>query len=283
MRVRLDLGYDGSDFAGWARQPGQRTVQDLVERALGTALRLEAIPRLTVAGRTDAGVHARGQVAHLDVPDDAWERLTGGAGSRPEGVLVARLAGLLPPDIRVRRALVVPDEFDARFSALWRRYIYRVGDADWGVDPLRRHEALWVPGRLDLTAMNVAAAPLLGEHDFAAYCRRRARASTVRILHQLSWSRQPEGTAAATVVADAFCHSMVRALVGALLAVGAGRQPPAFPSEVLAGRARDPRVHVVGPSGLTLEEVGYPPDDELALRAEATRRRRAPAGMDGAA
>jgi tRNA pseudouridine38-40 synthase len=239
-------------------------VQDVVAAALGRVLRLPEPPGLTVAGRTDAGVHARGQVVHADVPADAWAA----AGRNA----VARLAAVLPADVRVHAAGPAPDGFDARFSALWRRYSYRVCDEASRADPLRRHETLWSFRPLDLAAMNEAAGFLAGEHDFAAFCRRRPGATTVRTLRVLDWRRDGDGLAVATVIADAFCHNMVRALVGALLAVGEGRRPPGWPAEVLAAGARDPAVRVVAPHALCLEEVGYPPPAELAARAAQTRR-----------
>jgi len=264
VRLRIDLSYDGSAFSGWAAQPGRRTVEDVTAAALGRVLRLSSPPRLTVAGRTDAGVHARGQVVHLDVPAAAWSDTADRAASR--------LAAVLPADVRVRAMGAAPAGFDARFSALWRRYAYRVCDDETAADPLRRHETLWYFRRLDLAAMNQAAACCLGEHDFAAFCRRREGATTVRTLRTLAWRRGDRGTAIATVVADAFCHNMVRSLVGALLAVGEGRRPPDWPAAVLAAAVRDPAVRVVPPHGLCLEEVGYPPAEELAARATATRR-----------
>jgi len=234
-------------------------------------LRLPSPPGLTVAGRTDAGVHARGQVVHADVPAAAWRAAAGGG----KGTVV-RLAGVLPPDVRVHAAGPAPEGFDARFSALWRRYSYRACDDPACADPLRRHETLWSFRRLDLAAMNDAAFSCLGEHDFAAFCRRRPGASTIRTLRSLAWHRDDEGIAVATVVADAFCHNMVRSLVGALLAVGEGRRPASWPAAVLGARVRDPAVRVVAPHGLCLEEVGYPPAGELAARAADTRRPRTP-------
>jgi tRNA pseudouridine38-40 synthase len=265
-RLRLDLSYDGSGFHGWSRQPGLRTVQQVLEAALGRALALPGEPGLTVAGRTDAGVHARGQVAHVDVPSSSWAAAAPRAGRR--------LAGLLPPDVRVRAIDPAPGGFDARFSALWRRYSYRVCDDPAAADPLRRHDTLWYPRHVDVARMNDAARACLGEHDFAAFCRRREGASTVRELLSLEWARNAPGLAVATVAADAFCHNMVRALVGALLTVGDGRRPPGWLAEVLAGRTRDPAATVVAPHGLCLEEVRYPPDAGLAARAELTRRLR---------
>jgi tRNA pseudouridine38-40 synthase len=312
VRLRIDLAYDGSGFSGWAAQPGRRTVEDIVAAALGRVLRLPGPPGLTVAGRTDAGVHARGQVVRADVPATAWPAATGGqasraatggqasraatggqasraatggqvspaaAGGRASPAVadrgagpLARLNAVLPADVRVHAVAPAPDGFDARFSALWRRYSYRVCDEQARADPLRRHETLWSFRRLDLAAMNEAAATLLGEHDFAAFCRRRPGATTVRTLRVLDWRRDDDGRAVATVVADAFCHNMVRALVGALLAVGEGRRPPGWPAQVLAAAVRDPAVRVVAPHGLCLEEVGYPGPAELAARAAETRR-----------
>jgi tRNA pseudouridine38-40 synthase len=274
-RLRLDLAYDGSGFSGWARQPGRRTVQEVVEIALGRLLRLDAPPTLTVAGRTDAGVHARGQVTHVDVPMASWTLVASTA--------MRGLAGLLPPDVRVRGVTVAPPGFDARFSALWRRYSYRICDDPAAADPLRRADTLWHRRVLDTARMNEASLACLGEHDFAAYCRRRAGASTVRRLIRLDWARQ-DGIVVAGVMADAFCHNMVRALVGALLAVGDGRAGVTWPGAVLAAGIRDPAVHVAAPHGLCLEEVRYPEDAQLAQRAGVTRRPRPSAtGATGAA
>ncbi len=231
--------------------------------ALERVLRLPVPPKLTVAGRTDAGVHARGQVIHTDVPAAAW--------SLPADRAISRLAGVLPADVRVHAASPAPAGFDARFSALWRRYAYRVCDDEAAADPLRRHETLWYFRRLDLAAMNEAARGCLGEHDFAAFCRRREGATTIRALRALDWCRDERGIAIATVVADAFCHNMVRSLVGALLAVGEGRRLPEWPAAVLAAAVRDPAVRVVPAHGLCLEEVGYPPSTDLAARAAVTR------------
>ena len=264
VRIRIDLSYDGAGFSGWAAQPGRRTVEGVLAETLGHVLRLPAAPRLTVAGRTDTGVHARGQVAHADLPDAVWAAHADTARRR--------LARALPPDIRVRAIGPAPDGFDARFSALWRRYSYRVCDDPAAADPLRRHETLWHPRGLDLAAMNAAAGTLTGEHDFAAFCRRKEGATTVRALRRLDWQRDDDGVAVACVVADAFCHNMVRALVGALLAVGEGSRPPSWPSAVLAAAVRDPAVRVVPPHGLCLEEVRYPAAGQLAARATLTRR-----------
>lgn len=264
VRLRLDISYDGSDFAGWARQPGQRTVQGAIEDALARLMRLDPAPLLTVAGRTDAGVHARGQVAHVVVPVAAYSAIN--------GTMPRRLAGLLPPDVRVWRVSVAPDGFDARFSALSRRYEYRVCDDPVGVDPLRRHDVVWHPRPLNLDRMNAAAALLVGEFDFAAFCRKREGATTIRRLLRYEWEREAPRLAVATVEADAFCHSMVRALVGALLVVGDGRRDVDWPAKVLEARVRDSAVNVAPAHGLSLEEIRYPDDEDLAQRAQETRR-----------
>lgn len=280
MRLRLDLAYDGTDFHGWASQPGLRTVQGTLEAALAQVLRVPEAP-LTVAGRTDTGVHARGQVAHLDLGPDALTAATGRDTRPPTQALLRRLNGVLPGDLRIHRVEEAPAGFDARFSAVWRRYAYRIADAPELVDPLRRQWVLAWRRPLDLAAMNEAAEALLGEHDFAAFCKRREGATTIRTLQNLRWSRDARGLAVGTVRADAFCHNMVRALVGAMIAVGERRREPAWVGEVLRGGVRDPAVTVVHAHGLTLEEVGYPDDDGgLAERAAAARRLRTLPGQE---
>jgi tRNA pseudouridine38-40 synthase len=259
VRLRLDVAYDGSGFAGWAAQPGHRTVQGDLERALRRVLRVETAS-LTCAGRTDAGVHARGQVCHVDLPQ------------APDLVeLRRRLASALPADVRVWNVSLAPAGFDARFSALWRRYVYRSIDDPAGADPIERHHVLAWRQQLDVDAMNAAAEQLLGEHDFAAFCRRREGATTIRKLLRMESGRTADGLIKTTVVADAFCHSMVRALMGALMAVGEGRLAPAEPAAILAAGVRDPRITVLPAHGLTLEQVGYPPPERLAERAEQAR------------
>lgn len=236
-------------------------MQGVLEDVLGRLYRRPV--DLTCAGRTDAGVHARGQVAHLDAPESSVDR--------------ARINRALPSDIRVLALSPAPDGFDARFSAIWRRYTYRIDDRDSGPAPLARHTTLPWARPLDLGRMNEAARGLLGEHDFAAFCKQREYASTVRELMELSWTRD-DGVAVMAVQADAFCHSMVRSLVGALLPVGDGRQSTTWPAEVLAGRRRSSGVTVMPPYPLVLEGVGYPPDGELLDRQARTRTRRNRAG-----
>jgi tRNA pseudouridine38-40 synthase len=271
MRLRIDLAYDGGRFHGWAKQPGLRTVQGEMEHAVDTVLRTTRTS-LTVAGRTDTGVHARHQVAHLDL-DEAL-LVSGRRGTPPLDAFLRRMNGILDTDVRLHRITEAAPGFDARFSAIWRRYAYRIADRDGAVDPLARGHILAWQRPLDLDAMNEAAELMLGRHDFASFCRRRAGATTVRTLLDLHWARQPDGLAVATVRADAFCHNMVRALVGCLMAVGEARRTPAWAAEVLSSGRKDPAVIVAHAHGLTLEEVAYPPDDELAARAQSSRQKR---------
>lgn len=262
-RFRLDVAYDGTDFSGWAAQPGRRTVAGVLTDVLARVLRTPVL--LTVAGRTDAGVHATGQVASTDLPadlDTTWA--------------LRRLNRLLPADLRVRAVTPVPPEFDARFSALRRHYRYRVATAPWGAEPLRARDTLAWPYPLDLVAVATASAALLGEHDFAAFCRRRDGATTVRALQRLDWTAGPGGVVEVAVSADAFCHSMVRSLVGALLDVGRGRRAVDWPAGLLGRDARASDVAVAPAHGLTLVGVDYPPDAELAARAAVTRQLRVP-------
>lgn len=289
VRLRLDLAYDGTGYAGWARQPGLRTVQGVLEDGLATVLRSaprgDVPPRVTVAGRTDAGVHARGQVAHVDVVADALAAARGRSDRADVEALTTRLAGVLPSDLVVRAVTRAPTGFDARFSALRRRYAYRVCDEPAARDPLRRTAVLWHRRPLDVAAMDAAARALVGRHDFAAYCKPRPDATTIRTLEEFAWSRPADGADAGLVVAhvqaDAFCHSMVRALVGASLAVGEGRRAVTWPRDLLDARRREGGATVVAAHGLTLEEVGYPPEAELAERAERTRARRGAHEVDG--
>ena len=252
--------------------------------------------RLTVAGRTDAGVHAAAQVAHLDVSPEAWAALPGRSERLPETALLTRVAGVLAReaqqslartprgagDVVVTGARTVPEAFDARFGALSRRYTYRIADAAAPRDPARRATVLWLPDVLDVEAMDASARALLGEHDFLSYCKPREGATTIRTLRTLQWRRAEAGPDAGpeaglvtlSVVADAFCHSMVRSLVGAGLAVGQGRKPVTWPRELLDARTRQGAAPVAPPHGLTLEEVTYPADDELAAQAERARTTR---------
>ncbi|MBL5973968.1 MAG: tRNA pseudouridine(38-40) synthase TruA [Candidatus Leucobacter sulfamidivorax] len=271
VRLRLDIGYDGTGFHGWAAQPGLRTVQEEIESALAVLLQAGsegADPRLTVGGRTDAGVHARGQVAHLDVPREAAERLT---ARRINGVL-----GRQAPDAVVHEVREAPAEFDARFSALSRRYEYRVRPLGSRRDPLTARFTVEVPRELDLAAMQRASDELTGLNDFTSFCKAREGATAVREVLRFDWRETEDGALAAAIEADAFCHSMVRALVGAVVATGSGRIGLADLVRLRDARERTSRFTVMPAHGLSLEEIAYPPDDELAARAEQTRARRDP-------
>lgn len=270
LRVRLDLAYDGTDFCGWAAQPGRRSVEGEVSAALGTILRMPP-PRLTVGGRTDAGVHARGSVAHVDVPTASWQRLPARGSHSPAQAALTRLAGVLPRDIAVRAVRVAPEGFDARFSAVQRRYSYRICDHPAAVDPVRRHDTLWYRRALEEAAMDEAAQRVTGLHDFAAFCRPRPGATTIRTLLDYRWERDEQGVLVARVVADAFCRSMVRALVGAVVLVGAGRADVGWPVRVRDAGQRHPGSPVMAAHGLTLEEVLYPDDEQVDTRAHEAR------------
>ncbi len=277
MRLRLDIAYDGTHFRGWARQPALRTVQGTIEQALARVVGGD--PRLVVAGRTDAGVHASGQVAHVDLDDDQTGRVLTqrrGDDRDPVKTLARRVQGVIGAyaDVHVRRTTVAPEGFDARFSAVWRRYSYRLADDATGYDPMERHRTTQLRGVLDAEAMDAAARSLIGLHDFAAYCKPRDEATTIRTLLEFDWHRDAAGVLIANVKADAFCHSMVRALVGACAAVGEGRLQPADLAVLRDELERTSAFKVLAARGLTLTEVGYPADDQLAARAEQTRARR---------
>jgi tRNA pseudouridine38-40 synthase len=274
VRLRLDIAYDGTEFAGWALQAGQRTVAGVLDDALSTVFRVPV--QLRAAGRTDAGVHATGQVAHVDVPVEAlanaYPRTT-----RPDDseflALVRRLARFLPADVRVLDIGRAAAGFDARFSALRRHYVYRLSTAPYGVEP---HEARFMtawPRPLDVEAMSVASRHLLGLNDFAAFCRQREGATTIRDLQRLDWTRDGDRVTA-YVSADAFCWSMVRSLVGALLAVGEHRREPGWCAALLTSTQRSSDFAAAPPRGLTLVGVDYPPDEELEARTKVTRELR---------
>ncbi|MEV4773859.1 tRNA pseudouridine synthase A [Microbacterium sp. LWH12-1.2] len=277
MRIRLDIAYDGTHFRGWAKQPTLRTVQGTLEAALARIVGSDV--QFVVAGRTDAGVHAAGQVVHVDLDDEQWariERRHGKAAHDPAGSIAGRMRGVLGayPDVTVLRSTIAPEGFDARFSAVWRRYRYRLADDGAGYDPLRRHDTTDIRGLLDEKAMDATARTLIGLHDFAAYCIPRERATTIRTLLDYRWERDADGVLVAEVKADAFCHSMVRSLVGACAAVGAGRLDVTDPVVLRDALERTSEFKVLAARGLTLTEVGYPADELLATRATQTRARR---------
>lgn len=275
IRLRLDVAYDGTDFAGWATQTNQRTVAGAIDDALSTVFRTPVITR--AAGRTDTGVHATGQVAHVDVPAEsiplAYPRTP---RAEPEfQPLVRRLSRLLPEDVRVLDVVRAPAGFDARFSALRRHYEYRLTTAPFGVAPREARFVTPWPRPLDIDAMRVASRELQGLNDFAAFCRARDGATTIRNLQRLDWVRDGDSIVG-YVAADAFCWSMVRSLVGALLAVGEGRREPRWCAELLTSTRRSSDFATAPARGLTLVGVDYPADAELEARILVTRDRRTP-------
>lgn len=259
IRLRLDCAYDGTDFIGWAIQATGRTVQGVIQDALATIVGQPV--SLTVAGRTDSGVHAAAQVAHFDIPQEIWQRY----GDR----MAMRLQSLLPEDISVKSLAPAPAGFDARFSALTRHYIYRISPV---ADPLHRRDRIVRP-TLDVEQMKQAGQLLLGEHDFLAFCKPREGATTIRTLLKCNVI-ESDGVVELHVSADAFCHSMVRAIAGALVAVGEGRRDLAWISSLLDVSTKPSDVPVLPPQGLTLVAVDYPAADQLASRALLTRARR---------
>ncbi len=303
VRLRLDLAYDGGAFYGWARQPTLRTVQGELEQALHTILRVLADDpdeplRLTVAGRTDTGVHALHQVCHLDVGEATLDRCVGHMGVPAPEALFRRLSRMVPDDIAIHALSVAPEGFDARFSALERTYVYRICDDARPVDPRMRGFVLALDDRLDLDAMNAAAAMTIGLHDFGSFATPNPGGTTIREVKRAHWSRIPvsplvpgasggAGTAGGytvpaaesglvcfTIVADAFARNMVRSLVNACVKVGQGRKDLNWFAEKMATPLREGSTGPIAPQGLTLEHVAYPAADQLAARAEAIRAKR---------
>ncbi|GAB3191343.1 tRNA pseudouridine(38-40) synthase TruA [Nesterenkonia suensis] len=275
VRIRLDLAYDGGAYRGWAAQPGLRTVEGVLTEALATLVRRPV--RVVVAGRTDAGVHARGQVVHLDMTRPEWEGLSRGRDIAPDEAILRRLAGVLSREggaVVVHAAAVVPQAFDARFSALSRTYSYRIADRPGLRDPLRRGDTAWHRAPLDDVLMSAETSGVLGLHDFGSFCRPRETGTTVRELHEFTVARGEDGVITARLTADAFCHHMVRALIGATLDVGEGRRAPGWLMHRLGAPAWDAAVRLAPPHGLVLESVDYPPEGQMAARAEQTRATR---------
>ena len=265
MRLRIDLAYDGTDFSGWAKQPELPTIQGSLDEALATILRLDEVQTI-VAGRTDAGVHAMGQVVHVDVPDDV----------EPSTLAMRLNSYLAQTAISIHSVREADPGFDARFSPIFRRYEYRITDTSSIRDPRTRHYTLWMDEPLDVTTMNAAAQSLLGLHDWTTYCKAREGATRVRELQRFEWVRDENGVLVATIQADAFCHNMVRNLVGVCVAVGRGRLDSADAVLLRDQRVRTAAFAMLPPQGLTLAEFGYPDAAELALRASESRRRRNP-------
>ncbi|NBW73342.1 MAG: tRNA pseudouridine(38-40) synthase TruA [Microbacteriaceae bacterium] len=271
LRYRIDLAYDGTEFAGWAKQPGLRTVQGVLLSSLELIFGTSADDfAMRVAGRTDAGVHAEAQVIHLDLTKEQLKRL----GRNPD--LVGRLNSLLPADIRIKRFLLAPKGFDARFSASFRRYRYRIADSASGWNPLYGRTQLWVNYELDVSRMAEAGKCFVGLHDFAAFSKARDKATAIRELKVLKVSRNKAfgNVIEVELMADAFAHNMVRSIVGALIKVGSGRAEAKDVAKALKSRSRGHGFKVVGPEGLSLIEVGYPANKDLAKQAEKARNMR---------
>lgn len=262
IRLKCKVSYDGTDFSGWGIQPGLRTVQGVLEDALAEIFRVERII-IQCAGRTDAGVHATGQVFHGDVPQADFPGVD---------MVRYRFSRILDPDVVVTQVEIAPEHFDARFGAISRTYEYRIND---GIGkPLLRRFVYQHGWELDLDLMNLASQRLLGLHDFTAYCKPKDFGTTIRTLQKFEWRRNDEGIIIATVKADAFCYSMVRMLVGALLDVGRGKRPVEWVTEYLESKERDTGVFVVPAHGLTFTNVEYPADSQLAKQVAKTKRTR---------
>jgi tRNA pseudouridine38-40 synthase len=271
LRIRMDLAYDGTNYSGWSKQPDRRTIQSELESALQ---KLTRIPVDTiVAGRTDAGVHATGQVTHVDIPDMENGPYAKKAEWKLED-LPYRLNRILDEDIRILKVSIAPTGFHARFSALRRHYEYKIVDSNRSILPLRRFDVAPWYRPLNIDLLNASSALLLGEHDFAAFCKFRAGGTTIRTLETFEWKRNEDGYLVAKIVADAFCYSMVRNLVGAVVCVADGRFPTQWVKDVLGNRQRISDSLVFPSRGLTLVQVDYPSDDQLLSRIETTLRRR---------
>jgi tRNA pseudouridine38-40 synthase len=263
VRLRIDLAYDGTDYSGWAKQPDLPTIQGTLEDAIATVTRAPEVNTI-VAGRTDAGVHATGQVVHVDI--DFAEN---------PAVLPGRLNSYLANTaIVIHSVIEAPAGFDARFSPLFRRYEYRISDESAPRDPRNSRYTYWVDDVLDFESMNAAANSVVGLHDWTTYCRPRPGSTSVRELQRFDWARDSDGSFVATIQGDAFCHNMVRNLVGMSVAVGRGRLAASDAVTLRDQRLRTAAFIVLPPHGLTLVEVGYPSSDEVGKRAVLTRDRR---------
>jgi tRNA pseudouridine38-40 synthase len=268
-RFRVDLAYDGTDFAGWAKQPGLRTVQNefvkAFEKLFGPS---DNDYGIRIAGRTDAGVHATHQVFHMDLTPEQVQRL----GRTP--LTAKRLRGLLPGDIGVFQVARAPEGFHARYSATGRSYEYSISDAMCRPDPMNLRYSLQSRRTYDVALMRDAAVGLLGLKEFGAFCRPRVGATTIRELRMLDVVREESGLILIRLEADAFCHNMVRALVGALCAVGEGKLSKDELWKIQTAALRTSKFKVVEPKGLKLVAVSYPADDQLEIQAQKVRKMR---------
>jgi tRNA pseudouridine38-40 synthase len=250
FRIRLDFSYDGTNFAGWAKQPDQVTIQSTMESAIATFTR-ETIT-LTAAGRTDAGVHAKHQVAHFDLPNldrdgNPWDIEN----------FAYKLNRILTEDIRIISAVSAPSNFHARFSAISRHYIYKIADGLQTIPPLARFDTTSWYRELDLDRLQAASNYLIGKHDFATFCKPDVGATTIRTLESFNWERRSDGFLIADVIGDAFCYSMVRNMVGAVACVAEGRFEPLWIKSILEEKRRISDSLVFPARGLTLHRIVY--------------------------
>jgi len=270
-RFRIDLSYDGTDFAGWAKQPKLRTVQGEVISVMNKIFGESKTDfGLRVAGRTDAGVHAEHQVVHVDLSQAQLKRL-----GRNKDIRL-KMNSLLDPDVRIISVSEVPAVFHARYAATHRRYRYTISDMTSGWNPLRARYNLWLKFPLDLEAMQAASKEFLGLHDFAAFSKPKPKATTIRELRAITVSRNKAlgNVIEIELLADAFAHNMVRSIVGALIKVGAGRATPKDVAKALKSRSRSHPFKVVTPEGLSLIEVGYPQEKDYAKQVLITQHTR---------
>jgi tRNA pseudouridine38-40 synthase len=271
IRYRIDLAYDGTNYWGFAAQRKHRTVQGELLKALTTVFgKSKTSFDMRVAGRTDAGVHATAQVVHIDLTPTQLKRLGRTVG------MMGSLNDLLPEDIRIHSVTEAPSGFDARYSASFRRYRYTIADKLAPKNPLLARSTLWIKHELDLLQMQASALGLLGLHDYASFCRPKLGATTIREVRELTVKRNPAAgnVIEVEIMADAFCHNMVRAIVGALIAAGEHKTTPDGVIKRLEKRSRIGSFKVQPPHGLTLIEVGYPSDDKLAAQAEMAKNMR---------
>lgn len=271
IRYRINLAYDGTAYCGWARQSGHKTVQQSLLDALTLVFGESTNDfSMRVAGRTDAGVHAYAQVAHIDVSAAQIKRL-----GRTKSIAF-RLNSILDRDIRIHSFEIAPPGFHARFSATFRRYRFRIADGPVAKDPLQGRYTLWLAHELDLDLMRDGAKEFIGLHDFNSFCKARAGATTIRRMKSIKITRNPDlgGVIEIELIADAFCHNMVRAIVGGLIAVAQGSAQKSEITHVLKVAQKRAPFKVATPEGLTLVEIGYPADDKLEEQAAITRKKR---------
>jgi len=266
VRFRVDLAYDGTDFAGWAKQPGLRTVEgDLVKMFEKVFGKSKTDFDMRVAGRTDSGVHAKHQVCHLDIPQKRLSRI----GRDPLNAF--RLNTLIADDLIILDIHQITSDFDARFSALGRSYRYTIVDPEFKKDPMLVRYALTHKRVLDVDLMNLAAKELIGLKDFAAFCKPRAGASTIRNLTTFQVSRDPGGLITIDIHADAFCHNMIRSLVGSIMAVADGRLSIQDLIQAQKSGKRANKFKTIDAKGLSLESIDYPDPADYAKQANLNR------------